>query len=206
MTEEFEDFTDFLNDVLMRARRNLVRAISNEVVNGAGGASHLTGITTAAPAYTLTALNGEVAAPNIIDAILAIATQIRSLHFSPNVAFVNPLDYSKIQFEKDSTGRPLGAESIARLGDIALVKSDSIAQGHVLVMDDRYWKLFVSDIIVKEGYGVQKVGNEYYSDLELNMRTLIFEAKNILSFIPSTEAGSVCYEAVATVLSAIKKP
>ena len=206
VTEEFEEFTDFLNDVLMRARRNLVRAISNEVVNGEGGASHLTGITTAAPGYTLTALNGEVAAPNIIDAILAIATQIRSLHFSPNVAFVNPLDYSKIQFEKDSTGRPLGAESIARLGDIALVKSDSIAQGHVLVMDDRYWKLFVSDIIVKEGYGVQKVGAEYYSDLELNMRTLIFEAKNVLSFIPSTEAGSVCYEAVATVLSAIKKP
>lgn len=206
VTEEFEDFTEFYNDLLMRARREIVRTIADEVVNGAGGASHLTGITTAAPAYTLSALNGEVPVPNIIDAILAMATQIRSLHFSPNVAFVNPLDYSKIQFEKDSTGRPLGAESVARLGDIELVKSDSIAQGYALVMDDRYWKLFVSDIIVKEGYGVQKVGAEYYSDLELNMRTLIFEAKNVLSFIPSTEAGSVCYEAVATVLSAIEKP
>lgn len=205
VTEEFEDFTEFYNDLLMRARRELVRTIADEVVNGAGGASHLTGITTAAPAYTLTALNGQVPVPNIIDAILAMATQIRSLHFSPNVAFVNPLDYSKIQFEKDTTGRPLGAESIARLGDITLVKSDSIAVGDALVMDDRYWKLFVSDIIVKEGYGVQKVGAEYYSDLELNMRTLIFEAKNILSFIPSTEAGSVCYETIATVLSAIEK-
>ncbi len=206
VTEEFEDFTEFFNDLIMRAKRNLNTTLADEVVNGAGGASHLTGITTAAPAYTLTALNAQVSVPNLIDAILAMATQIRSLHFSPNVAFVNPLDYSKIQFEKDSLGRPLGAESIARLGDITLLKSDSIAQGYALVMDDRYWKLFVSDVIAREGYGVQKVGAEYVSDLEVNMRTLIFEVKNVLSYIPSTEAGSVCYEALATVQSAIEKP
>lgn len=205
MTEEFEDFTEFYNDLLMRARRELVKTIAEEVVNGEGGASHLKGITKNAPSYTITALNGAVASPNIVDAILAMATQIRSLHFSPNVAFVNPLDYSKIQFEKDGGGRPIGAENIARLGGIQLVESDTIAQGNALVMDDRYWKLFVSDIVVKEGYGVQKVGEEYLSDLELNMRTLIFEAKNVLSFIPSTEAGSIVYESLATVLAAIKK-
>ena len=205
VTEEFEDFTEFYNDLIMRARRELVKTIAEEVVNGEGGASHLKGITATAPAYTITALNGAVANPNIVDAILAMATQIRSLHFSPNVAFVNPLDYSKIQFEKDGSGRPVGAENIARLGGIQLVESDTIAQGNALVMDDRYWKLFVSDIVVKEGYGVQKVGEEYLSDLELNMRTLIFEAKNVLSFIPSTESGSIVYESLATVLAAIKK-
>lgn len=205
VTEEFEDFTEFYNDLLMRARRELVKTIAEEVVNGEGGASHLKGITSTAPSYTITALNGAVADPNIVDAILAMATQIRSLHFSPNVAFVNPLDYSKIQFEKDGGGRPIGAENIARLGGIQLVESDAIKQGNALVMDDRYWKLFVSDIVVKEGYGVQKVGADYLSDLELNMRTLIFEAKNVLSFIPSTEAGSIVYESLATVLAAIKK-
>ena len=205
VTEEFEDFTEFYNDLLMRARRELVKTIAEEVVNGEGGASHLKGITSTAPSYTITALNGTVASPNIVDAILAMATQIRSLHFSPNVAFVNPLDYSKIQFEKDGGGRPIGAENIARLGGIQLVESDTIKQGNALVMDDRYWKLFVSDIVVKEGYGVQKVGNDYLSDLELNMRTLIFEAKNVLSFIPSTEAGSIVYESLATVLAAINK-
>lgn len=205
VTEEFEDFTEFYNDLIMRARRGLVRAIAEEVVNGEGGASHLWGITRRAPSYTLASLNGAVASPNIVDAILAMATQIRALHFSPNVAFVNPLDYSKIQLEKDGIGRPIGAENIARLGGIQLVESDTIAPGHALVMDDRYWKLFVSDIDVKEGYGVQKVGEEYFSDLELNMRTLIFEAKNVLSFIPDTEAGSIVYESLATVLAVIEK-
>lgn len=204
VSEEFEDFTEFYDDLMLRAKRALTQKIEDEVVNGAGGANHLNGITNTgvAPAYNVPALAGSVDTPNIVDVILAMATQIRSFHFAPNVVFINPLDWSKLQFEKDADGRPMASENIARLGDIQVVKTDVIAQGKLLVMDDYYWNLYVNEVRVREGYGVQKVGDVYYSDLDVNMRTIIFETY-VKSYCPAVELNSICYDTIANVQTAI---
>ena len=146
----------------MRAQRQLTIVTENEVVNGAGGVGHLAGITSVAPAFNVPALAGTVTAPDLVDVILAAMTQIQSLGFTPpRVAFVNFLDYAALKFSKEATNRPMSAENLARLEGITIVPVDanSIAQGNVLVMDDMYWQLFVNELIVREGYGVSKVGN-----------------------------------------------
>lgn len=206
VTEEFEDFTEFYADLVTRANRNLASSLENEVVNGAGGADHLAGIVSIAPAFNVPALASSVQSPDLVDVILAMATQARALNFNPNVAFVNYIDYSKLMFLKDTTNRPMSAEDIARLGGITLipVSDTAIATGHVLVMDDSVWNLFVNNVTVREGYGVQKVGTEVLSDLDVNMRTVIFETF-VKSYCPAVELHGVVYDAIATVQTAIAK-
>lgn len=207
VSEEFEDFTEFMSDLQMRAKRSLTRVIENKVVNGAGG-TDLSGILAAggAPSFSYTGLNGSVATPNIVDAILAMCTQVQAFGYVPNVVFLNFADYAKINFEKDADGRTLAAENIARLQGITLVPVDSntIAAGTALVMDDGYWQLFVNDVMIREGYGIQKIGSEYYSDLEVNQRTIIFETF-VKSYCPSTEVNSMCQGVLATVMATIEK-
>ena len=208
VSEEFESFTEFYRDLIMRAQRQLAIVTENEVVNGAGGVGHLTGITSVAPAFNVPALAGTVASPDLVDVILAAMTQIQSLGFTPRVAFVNFLDYAALKFLKEATtNRPMSAENLARLEGITIVPVDanSIAKGKVLVMDDMYWQLFVNELIVREGYGVSKVGTEYLSDLDVNVRTIIFELF-VKSYCPAPELASMVYDDIATIKTAIAKP
>lgn len=206
VSEEFEDFTEFYNDLMMRMKRNLTQRLEAEVANGAGGSDHLAGITANSSAFTITTYNGTVVEPTIVDVILAISAQMRALNFSPNVVFLNYQDYASLMFEKDTTGRPISAEDKARISDLTIIplNTTSIAVGSVLVMDDRYWQLFVNNVTLKEGYGVQKVGAEYLSDLDVNMRTIIAETF-VKSFCPATEIGSSVYGNIATIKAAIAK-
>ena len=207
VSEEFEDFTEFYNDLIMRAKREISRVTEHEVVNGVGGVGHLAGITSVAPAFNVPALAGKVVAPDLVDVILAAMTQIEALEFTPNVAFVNKLDYAELKFTKEATtNRPMSAENLARLEGITIipVSANSIAQGEILVMDDAYWQLFVNEMIVREGYGVSKVENEYYSDLDVNVRTIIFELF-VKSYCPAPELGSIVYDNIATIKTAIAK-
>ena len=204
VSEEFEDFTEFYNDLVKRARRALETELEKEVVNGVGGADHVAGIVSVAPAFNVPALALSVKTPSIVDVILAMATQSRALGFNPNVAFVNYLDYAKLFFTKDSTGRPMATEDMARLAGITIIPVDgnSITAGKALVMEDAFWNLFVNEVKVKEGYGVTKVGTEYVSDLDVNLRTVIFETY-VKSYCAAPELGSVVYDTIATVQQAI---
>ena len=204
VSEEFEDFTEFYNDLVKRARRALETELEKEVVNGVGGADHVAGIVSVAPAFNVPALALSVKTPSIVDVILAMATQSRALGFNPNVAFVNYLDYAKLFFTKDSTGRPMATEDMARLAGITIIPVDgnSITAGKALVMEDAFWNLFVNEVKVKEGYGVTKVGTEYVSDLDVNLRTVIFETY-VKSYCAAPELGSVVYDTIATVQTAI---
>lgn len=210
VTDEFEDFTEFFEDVRTRARRELLNVVENEVAVGNGSAGHLQGIAVAngGASYSDTSLNGTVTAPNLVDVILAMAKQINGLGFSANVAFVNYSDYATLKFAKDSTGRSIFADEIARLGEIELipVSSNTLPQDKVLVMDDRYWNLFINSVSVKDGYGVQAItsggSTTYVSDLEVNQRTLVFETY-VKSYIPGAEVGSTCWGSVAAIKTAI---
>lgn len=206
VSDEFLEFTEFFNDLKTRAQREIFRALEKEVVAGEGGADHLLGIIEVAPAFNVPALANTVSAPDISDAIFAQMTQIEMLGFDANVCFINSLDYAKLQLIKDSTNRPMTAEVMAKINQLTfvIVGSDIIPAGDTLVMDDRYWQLFVNEIKTKEGYGVQKVGTEYYSDIDLNLRTIIFElyAK---SYCPAVELGAICYDSIATIQEAIAK-
>ena len=120
---------------------------------------------------------------------------------------MNFLDYAALKFSKEATtNRPMSAENLARLEGITIVPVDanSIAKGKVLVMDDMYWQLFVNELIVREGYGVSKVGTEYLSDLDVNVRTIIFELF-VKSYCPAPELASMVYDNIATIKTAIAK-
>ena len=205
VSDEFEEFTEFYNDLVKRARRALETELEKEVVNGIGGADHVAGIVSVAPAFNVPALASSVKDPSIVDAILAMATQSRALGFNPNVTFVNYLDYAKLFFTKDDIGRPMATEDMARLAGITVipVDSNSIAAGKALVMEDAYWNLFVNEVKVKEGYGVTKIGTDYVSDLDANLRTVVFETY-VKSYCAAPELGSVVYDTIATVQTAIK--
>ena len=113
-----------------------------------------------------------------------------------------------MKFAKDTSGRSIFADEIARLGEIELipVSSNTLPQDKVLVMDDRYWNLFINSVSVKDGYGVQAItkgaSTTYVSDLEVNQRTLVFETY-VKSYIPGAEVGSTCWGSVAAIKTAI---
>ena len=99
----------------------------------------------------------------------------------------------------------MATEDMARLAGITVipVDSNSIAAGKALVMEDAYWNLFVNEVKVKEGYGVTKIGTDYVSDLDANLRTVVFETY-VKSYCAAPELGSVVYDTIATVQTAIK--
>lgn len=163
-----------------------------------------------AAGYTGTTLDGTIVDPNDYDAIGAVAAQIESLNFLPDVLIVNPQDEWRIRLTKDSQGRylfPVVTENgqTIILG-FRVVKSTYQAVGTFTLGESGLFKIEEEPITVRMGYGITVTGaspvTAVVSDFDNNQFRVIVEMF-FRDWIATNNIGSFVTASFATVKAAM---
>jgi HK97 family phage major capsid protein len=108
-----------------------------QLLNGSGTGSDLTGVYTGATAYSAPFQPTEAGNLNKIDILLLAIAQCDALNFETDGIVLHPLDWRDIQLTKDSVGRYVGsgpfADLLARLWQMPVVTTTSMTVGNFLV-------------------------------------------------------------------------
>lgn len=196
--EMLQDFEYMESEIRLLLNRDLYQVLDDKLLNGAGGTIEPLGIITNAGGYLGTGLDGQVLQPNNADAIRAAMLQMRLLSYRPNVVFLNPTDAAVMDLTKSSTGNYIKIELDGILRSLRLIESIEIAAGSFVLMDSAKWIIRVYENFRLEFGWVD-------DDFRRNLVTAIAELR-LHSYQNSIDAGSVIYEAFATVKTAIQKP
>ena len=192
-----------VNWIANRIRTRLMQEIEQkretELLNGAGTADKLTGITEFAPGYTTTLFNDSVKDPQTADVIVCMAGQIEQLNFSPTIAMLNPSDIRKMKLVKDANGQyvmpPFSTTNGTFIDSLQVVPNMKIAAGYALVGDLSKFNVAIpEDITIMVGFE--------NDDFTKNFRTILGET-TITCFVAANELGAFCYDSIATVKTAI---
>ena len=195
-TEILEDADFIRGEVNTLLRQDLMQTVEEKVIAGTGTGNEILGVTTKAPGYTITELNGKISMPNIADVVRAGVLQLRLLHFSPDVLFLHPTDKAIFDVTKDTAGHYLTDEMRKIIGNISVVETTNIPAGKFLLMDSSRWKVPYRALRLEWG----RDGD----DFSHNMVTVIAEMR-LHSYQNSIDAGSVIYDDFATVQAALEK-
>jgi hypothetical protein len=173
-------------------------------------------IADAAP-YTGSALDGEFVNPTDYHAIAAVAAQIESIEFSPNVLIMNPGDKWRIGMLQGDDGHfyltipttdPSGQ---TRLMGFLVRTSTRIPVGFFLLGEAGLWEVEEEAISVRIGHGITVVGGtsngggnvtDVQGDLDHNRIRVIVE-QYFHNYIASPNIGSFVYTNFDTVKAAI---
>lgn len=203
----FRVSTETLDDIPMLAgeiRADGIQEVNDQVAaallssTGTGAdAKKPKGVVAYASAYSLTSVKGED--PDYYGAIRAGAAQIRSLKFTPNAAFVNPIDGANMDLKKGANGQyvlpPFTTADGQRIGAMRIVESDEIPVGKVLIGDMRRFHIrYYKGIRVEIGLD----GNDFSE----NMRTIIVE-RRLHAYVKSVNTGAFVYDDFANIIAAI---
>lgn len=194
MLEDFDFMASEINNELLYQVNSMVDA---GLLTGTGLTIYLTGMTTLAGAYILTTL--VTTDPSDTDAILAAATQIKTLNFNANYAFVNPIDAANMKLKKDSVGQyvipPFVAADGMSVGGIKVIESNKITQGYVLVAD-------MSKFIVRNYKPFFVSIGWTGDDFEKNLVTILGE-RRLHSYASDNNTGAFVYDTFANIKAAI---
>lgn len=199
-TETLEDF-DFMAAEINKDGIQEVKRKTNEALltsTGAGAqADEPKGITKYAGAFALTSVKGED--PDNYGALRAAAAQVRSLKFTPNRAYINPIDAANMDLKKGANGQyvlpPFTTADGRRIGAITIVETDEMPVGSFLIGDMKRFHIRpYKGIQVKVGYNGEDFSN--------NMVTIIVEQR-LHAYVNSLDYGAFVYDTFATVKAAI---
>lgn len=206
----FKVTTESLQDINILAdeiRQDGIEAVEDEVndklLNGDGSvATEPTGLIVQAAAFNVTGL--EIVNPNNYDAIVAASLQVSMLRHTPNIAFVNSIDFTNLALTKGEDGHyvmPLFATRDGQriqIAEVRVVKSDEIEVGSVLVGDMRKFHV--------RPYGGMtiEIGTEN-DDLRKNLRTVIVE-RRLHAYIKKHDLTAFVYDTFANIKAAIAVP
>lgn len=196
-TEILEDADFIRGEVNTLLRQDLMQTVEEKVIAGTGTGNEILGVTTKAPGYTITELNGKISMPNIADVVRAGVLQLRLLHFSPDVLFLHPTDKAIFDVTKDTAGHYLTDEMRKIIGNISVVETTNIPAGKFLLMDSSRWK-------VRPYRALRLEWGRDGDDFSHNMVTVIAEMR-LHSYQNSIDVGSVIYDDFATVQAALEK-
>lgn len=210
ITEEFAKFRQkawsiirtLLNDKIMRDYKALALVDFNAV----------------AASYVGTTLDDTVVLPNDIDAIGAVAAQIMSLDFVPDVLVINPQDLWRLKLTKDTQNNYLYLSIPGPNGDTVLgfqtVVTTRQTLGSFTLAESKLFKIEEENITVRLGYGIEvttgtvsatTVVTAVSSDFDNNRMRLIMELF-YKPYLPTPYVGSVVKASFATVKAALLKP
>lgn len=203
ITEEFAKWRkEAYNRIRTIIRDKLVRDYS---------AILTTDLNAQAAGYTGSALDGTVVAPNDYDAIGAVASQIQSINFNPDVLIIHPQDAWRIRLTKDSEGRylfPVVTENgqTVMLG-IRVVTSTYQTVGTFTLGESGLFKIEEEPITIRIGYGITTTaagGNitSVEHDFDHNRLRVILELF-FRDFIATNHIGSYVRASFATVKAAL---
>lgn len=158
----------------------------------------LTQIIASASAFTQTGI--AVVSPNTLDCIRAAATQIEATGFGmANFCALHPVDFMNMVSSKDNDANyimlPIVTFNGTQIDNLIVVKTTQVTAGNVLVADGM-------KINVKE-YGGYEAGFGYTGTNFPTWIVTLRGRRRIHKFIKSNEAGSVVYDAIADIQTAI---
>lgn len=179
--------TSAINNTLLR---DLQRQVEWSFIMGSGNAN-FKGLGAYAKAYTGTDLDGTVAKPTVIDAIIAMALQIELKGFVPDTVIMSPEMYTSITLMKDLHGNYIGNTLLGMLSRFNIVTSVRFSnklagvmdKGYVYVLDSsRYYAYNDGNITIRAGYNAD--------DWITNQQTFVAEQR-WLDMMYKRDEGSV---------------
>ena len=191
-------------DFMEHANELMEQKMDDGALEGDGTGANLLGITAtgAAAAFVVpTQLANYYADANIYDAIMAVATQIRLANFKGQLtAVLNTVWEAKMKGIKNVDGDyiipPFVTPDGKTVGAVNVVFSTKIADTHLLVGDLRKYNIVIcDDIVYDEGYE-----NDDFSKNLVSKKLEGFMG----SYIKRGDAGSIVYDSIAGILTAIE--
>ncbi|MCW8309898.1 phage major capsid protein [Sphingobacterium sp. InxBP1] len=198
-TEALDDVPFLASEIRKDGIMEVDEQTAAKLLTGTGTGDEPKGLTLYAVPYSLTTIKGED--PDRYGAIRAAIAQVRSMKFRANAAFINPIDAANMDLKKAGTGNgqyvlpPFTTADGQRIGATAIVESDEIPVGKVLVGDMTRFH-----IRMYKGKQVQ-IGLDG-DDFSHNMRTVLVEQR-LHAYVKSVDQGAFVYDDFANIIAAL---
>jgi len=198
--EALEDWDEMLTQIKNELFPSVERVLENQVYQGSGTTPQLDGIITTASAYASTSLDASIPKANTFDAIRAAANQIAEYNYVPNVCFLAPADFAKLEMTKDDNGQyimpPFSTAGGANIAGIRIVQSNLITAGTLLVGDFSKVTLYI-----KRGIEI-KIWDQDSTDPEYDLKTITASVRAAVKF-PAPHIYAFVYDAINDIVDAI---
>lgn len=167
-SEEFEmDHQALFDAIVQMFEQKVIRAWQNGLIDI---------IETNAIAYTSSALDDTLIAPDNGLAVVAGQSSIQSLNYTPNTVIMNPADLVAVMFQQDANGNlkisPYINVTTGTINGMRLFASNTITPGTALVGDSTVYREWHSGFIFRVG--------TYNDQFIRNLKTAIGEVFTIL--------------------------
>ena len=196
-TEMLEDIDGMAGLITDEILYQIAIEKDTQIISGDGTGDNPRGIDYFGGAYVLTTITTPT--PNLADCIIAVATQIRNLHFNPNIAIVNPIDATNLQLEKDGGGQyiipPFTTANGMTVAGLKVVESPNVAVGSLRVLD-------TSKINYRPYKTVTITWGWENDDFRKNLVTVIGEER-FHFYVKSAHTGAIVDDTIANVMAAI---
>lgn len=173
-----------------------------------------------AASYVGTTLDDTIENPTDFDAIAAVAAQIETLNFFPDVLIIHPQDKWRIVTQKDAEGRyymmlpQMGADGVINLVGFRVVTSTYQTIGTFTLGESGLFKIEDEALTIRLGYGIDvttatvsatTVVTAVASDFDTNKFRVIVETF-FKDYIATNHLGSFVTASFATVKAALLAP
>jgi HK97 family phage major capsid protein len=198
-TEALDDVSFLAAEIRKDGIQEVDEQTAAKLLTGTGTGDEPKGLTLYAVPYALTTVKGED--PDRYGAIRAAIAQVRSMKFKANAAFINPIDAANMDLKKAGSGNgqyvlpPFTTADGQRIGATAIVESDEIPVGKVLVGD-------MSRFHIRMYKGKQVQIGLDGDDFSHNMRTVLVEQR-LHAYVKSVDAGAFVYDDFANIIAAL---
>lgn len=207
VTEEFAKF--YANAF------RIIRELINDKAERDYAAILTTDLLADAASYVGTALDGQYTDPTDYHAIGAVAAQIQSLNFNPDVLILNPQDLWRISLQQNIQGSfylpiPMYTpEGETMIMGFTIRTSNYVPVGTAILGESGLWKIRQEAWTMRMGYGVTVTGSNpvtnVVSDFDNNQFRVIVE-KYFHNYIATAHAGSFVVFDFDTVKAALTAP
>lgn len=212
ITEEFAKFR--------KKALQIIQNLINDKILRDYAAILTTDLQTQAASYVGTTLDDTFVAPNDYDAIGAVAAQIETLNFFPDLLIIHPQDKWRLSLEKDSQGRyymmiPMyNPDGLVQMMGFRVLTSTYQTVGTFTLGESGLFKIEQEALTIRLGYGIDfttasvngtTVVTNVSSDFDNNRMRIIVE-NFFKDYIATNNIGSFVTASFATVKAALLKP
>jgi hypothetical protein len=197
---------------------NIIQGLIKDKILRDYAAILTTDLQTLAASYVGTSLDGTFVAPNDYDAIGAVAAQIETLNFFPDLLIIHPQDKWRLSLEKDSQGRyymmiPMYTPDgmVAMMG-FRVLTSTYQTIGSFTLGESGLFKIEQESLTIRLGYGIDvttavvsatTVVTAVSSDFDNNRMRIIVE-NYFKDYIATNHVGSFVTTTFAIVKQALQ--
>lgn len=192
-----EEFTKFYKEAY-----RIIRELIMDKAERDYSALLTTDLLADAATYVGTALDGQYTAPTDYHAIGAVAAQIQSLNFVPDMLILNPQDMWRIALQQNLQGSfylpiPMyNPDGEMMMMGFTVRTSNYVPVGTAILGESRLWKIRDEAWTIRMGYGVTVTGTNpvtnVVSDFDNNQFRVIVE-KFFHDYIATNNTGSFVY-------------